>query len=97
MMDEACPWTDSALHKEDAMRIDILGTGCPKCKKTMANAEEAVRELGISAEIVKVEKISDIMNYGVMATPALAIDGEVKVAGRIPKVEEIEGWLRAEL
>ena len=77
------------------MKIEILGTGCPKCKKTMANAEEAAKELGIQAEIAKVEKIDEIMNYGVMVTPALAIDGEVKVAGRIPKVEEIKDWVQA--
>ncbi len=77
------------------MKIEILGTGCPKCKKTMANAETAVKELGIEAGIVKIEKMDDIMNYGMMVTPALAVDGEVKVAGRIPKVEEIRGWLWA--
>ena len=77
------------------MKIEILGTGCPKCKKTTANTEEAVHELGIQVEIVKVEKINDIMAYGVMVTPALAVDGEVKVAGRIPKVEEIKEWLQA--
>jgi len=76
------------------MKIEILGTGCPKCKKTTANAEAAVEELGIEAGIVKVEKMDDIINYGVMVTPALAIGGEVKAAGRIPKVEEIKGWLR---
>ncbi len=75
------------------MKIEILGTGCLKCRKTTANVEEAVKGLDLAAEIVKVEKIDDIMNYGVMVTPALAIDGEVKVAGRIPKVEEIKGWL----
>jgi len=77
------------------MKIEILGTGCPKCKKTTANAEAAVKELDLAAKIVKVEKIEDIMNYGVMVTPALAIDGEVKATGRIPKVEEIKGWLQA--
>lgn len=77
------------------MKVEILGMGCPKCKKTTANAEAAVKDLGIQAEIVKVEQIDDIMNYGVMVTPALAIDGEVKVAGRIPKVEEIKDWLQA--
>jgi small redox-active disulfide protein 2 len=77
------------------MKIEILGTGCPKCKKVTANAEEAVKELGIEAGIVKVEKMDDITNYGVMVTPALAIDGEVKAAGRIPKVEEIKKWLQA--
>ena len=76
------------------MKIEILGTGCPKCKKTAANAETAVKELDLAAEIVKVERIGDIMNYGVMVTPALAIDGEVKTSGRIPKVEEIIGWLQ---
>ena len=77
------------------MKVEILGTGCPKCRKTMANAEEAVKDLGLQAQITKVDKIDDIMNYGVMMTPALAIDGEVKVSGRIPKVEEIKGWLQA--
>ena len=76
------------------MKIEILGTGCPKCKKVTANAEAAVKELGIEAGIVKVEKIDDIMNYGVMVTPALAIDGAVKATGRIPKVEEIKDWLQ---
>ena len=75
------------------MKIEILGTGCPKCKKLTELAKEAVAELGIPAEILKVDKINDIMNYGVMLTPALAIDGEVKVAGRIPSKEEITKWL----
>ena len=77
------------------MKIEILGTGCPKCRKTTANAETAVKELGIEVQIVKVEKIDDIMSYGVLVTPALAIDGEVKTSGRIPKVEEIRVWLQA--
>ena len=76
------------------MKVEILGTGCPKCRKTSAHAEQAVKDSGVPAEIVKVETIKDIMSYGVIATPALAIDGEVKVAGRIPKVEEIKGWLQ---
>ena len=75
------------------MKIEILGTGCPKCKKLTELAKETVAELGIPAEILKVDKINDIMNYGVMLTPALAIDGEVKVAGRIPSKEEIKKWL----
>jgi len=75
------------------MKIEILGTGCPKCKKLTELATEVVSKLGISAEIAKVEKINDIMNYGVMMTPALVIDGEVKVAGRIPSEDEIKKWL----
>lgn len=76
------------------MKIEILGTGCPKCKKLTELANEVVIELGISAEIIKVDKISDIMNYGVMMTPALAINGEVKVTGRIPSKEEIKKWMQ---
>jgi len=76
------------------MKIEILGTGCPKCKMTAANAEKAVKSLGIDAEIVKVEKTQDIMNYGVMMTPALAIDGDVKVSGKVPSPERIAEWIR---
>ena len=76
------------------MKIEILGTGCPKCKKLMELAEKAVKDIGVSAEISKVEKINDIMNYGVMITPALVIDGEVKVAGRIPTEDEIKNWIK---
>ena len=77
------------------MKIEVLGTGCPKCKKTIENAQKAVKDLGIDAEIVKVEKIDDIMKYGVMMTPALAIDGQVKVAGKIPSAEQIAEWIKA--
>ena len=72
------------------MKIEILGTGCPKCKKLDQNAREAVKELGIEAEIVKVTKINEIMNYGVMVTPALTVDGEVKSAGKILSKDEIK-------
>ena len=71
------------------MKIEILGTGCPKCKKLYELTSEAVKESGIQAEIVKVEKITDIMNYGVMMTPALVVDGVVKTAGKIPSKAEI--------
>lgn len=76
------------------MKIEILGTGCPKCKKTVANAGQAIKELGIEAEIVKVEKIDEIMKYGVMMTPALVIDNEVKCVGKIPTVDEIKKWIK---
>lgn len=78
------------------MKIEILGTGCPKCKKLTELAEEAVKELGIAAEIIKVTDINKIISYGVMVTPALVIDGEVKVAGKIPNKEEIIEWVKEE-
>ena len=76
------------------MKIQILGTGCPKCKKLAENAETAAKELGIDYEIEKVTNINDIMNFGVMMTPALAVDGEVKVAGKVASVEEIRKLIR---
>jgi small redox-active disulfide protein 2 len=75
------------------MVIKILGTGCPKCKKLTANATQAVEELGIEATIEKVEKIEEIMEYGVMKTPALVVDEQVKVMGKVPAPEEIKGYL----
>jgi small redox-active disulfide protein 2 len=75
-------------------KIEILGTGCPKCRETAKRAERAVRELGIDVEVVKVEDIQKITDYGVLLTPAVAINGEVKVAGKIPGVEEIKAWIR---
>ena len=72
------------------MKIEIIGTGCPKCKKLFENAQEAVKTLGTSAEVVKIEDIQQIMNAGVMITPAIAVDGEVKSAGKILSVDEIE-------
>ena len=71
-------------------KIQILGTGCPKCKLLTANAEAAVKALGIEATIEKVQKIQDIMKFGVMVTPALVVDGEVKSAGKVLSVEEIK-------
>lgn len=78
------------------MKIEILGTGCPKCKKLMELTVEAVNETGVNAEIKKVDQINDIMNYGVMITPALVIDGKVVVAGKIPSKEEIKKWITAD-
>jgi len=75
------------------MRIEILGMGCPKCKQAMANAEKAVGEAEVQAEIVKVEDLGEIASRGVMMTPALAIDGEIKVVGKVPTVDEIKKLL----
>jgi len=72
------------------MKVQILGTGCPKCKKTYENVEQALKELGACADVEKVEDLKAIMAFGVMTTPAVAIDGEVRVAGKIPSVEEIK-------
>ena len=75
------------------MEIQVLGTGCSKCKKLFAEAEEAVRLHGRPVSVVKVEDIQAIMAHGVRQTPALVIDGQVRSAGRIPGAEEIAGWL----
>ena len=72
------------------MKIEVLGTGCMKCKRLMKNVEKAVSESGVDAEIVKIEDITEIMERDVMLTPALMIDGELKVAGRVADVSEIK-------
>lgn len=76
------------------MRIQILGPGCPKCKQLAANAEQAADQLGIEYELVKVTNINEIMGFGVMMTPALAVDGEVKVVGEVPSVDGIKMMLQ---
>jgi len=74
-------------------RIQILGPGCPKCKKLAENAEAAAKALGIEYTIEKVTDINEIMAFGVMLTPALAVDGEVKVVGKVPGAEAIQEML----
>lgn len=71
-------------------KLQILGTGCPKCKKLAENAEAAAKALGIEYVLEKVTGINDIMKFGVMMTPALAVDGVVKIAGKVPNVEELK-------
>lgn len=75
------------------MKIEILGTGCPKCKMLEANTQKALEETGKKAELVKVTEIDKIVEYGVMSTPAIVIDGEVKSYGKVADVEEIKKWL----
>jgi len=75
------------------MEIKVLGTGCTKCKKLFAEAEEAARKSGQPVTVVKVEDLKDIVAFGVRQTPALVIDGKVRAAGRIPSAQEIGGWL----
>lgn len=76
------------------MKVQILGTGCPKCRKLEANAREAIKELGIEAEIEKVQDINQISKFGVMMTPALAIDGKVKCSGEVASQDKIAKWLQ---
>ena len=74
-------------------KIQVFGTGCPKCQQLEANAREAVEKLGIEAEVIKVKDINEIAEAGVMMTPALAIDGDVKVVQKVASVDDITGWL----
>ena len=75
-------------------KIQILGSGCPKCKKLSENAEAAARELGLEYALEKVTDIKEIMKFGVMVTPALVIDGQVKTAGKLLNIQEIKEMLR---
>ncbi len=75
------------------MKIQILGTGCPKCARLAANAERAAAELGLDFELVKVADLGEITTFGVMTTPALAVDGEVRSEGGVPGVEQIKRML----
>lgn len=74
-------------------KIQILGMGCAKCNKLYENAEAAARQLGIEYEMEKIKDINVITGFGVMVTPALAVDGMVKVTGKVPSVEEIRKML----
>jgi small redox-active disulfide protein 2 len=76
------------------MKIEVLGTGCAKCKTLEKVAQEAVAQLGVFAQVEKVEDIAKIMDYGVMSTPALVVDGVVKLSGRVPSQEELVALLK---
>jgi small redox-active disulfide protein 2 len=75
------------------MEIKVLGPGCSNCKKLYTETEKALRQLGLEAQLTKVEKIDEIVAHGAMMTPALVINGKVKVAGRIPTQTELTSWL----
>ena len=75
-------------------KIQILGTGCPKCKALTQNAETAAKELGLEYTLEKVTDIKEIMKFGVMMTPALVIDGQVKTAGKLLNIQEIKEMLK---
>jgi small redox-active disulfide protein 2 len=76
------------------MKVKILGAGCLRCKKLYAEAEKAIVASGVKADLEKIEKIEEIIKYGIMATPGLVIDEEVKASGRIPQSNEIVIWLK---
>ena len=75
-------------------KLQILGTGCPKCNQLAERTEQAAKELGLEYELVKVSNINDILSFGVMNTPALAVDGEVKVTGKLPELDQIKDFIR---
>ena len=76
------------------MKIEVLGMGCLKCKKLMELVAQAVQELGLEAEIVKVEAVKEIMKYNVLSTPGLVVEGQLKAAGRLPSLDEIKGYIQ---
>ena len=76
------------------MRIEVLGPGCPKCDLLVQRTREAVRELGVDATVEKVTDLATMVRYGVMVTPALVLDGEVKFSGKIPSIKEIQDLIR---
>lgn len=74
--------------------LQVLGTGCPKCKKLAENAEAAAKSLGVEYTLEKVTDINEIMKFGVMMTPALVVDGQVKIVGKVPDSKTIEAMLK---
>lgn len=76
------------------MKIEVLGTGCAKCKQLEKDVYNALAELDIAADVTKVQDIKEIMSYKIMSTPALVVDGVVKVSGRLPRKEELHDYLK---
>jgi small redox-active disulfide protein 2 len=75
------------------MKIEILGTGCSKCNKTKEVIEKVLKSTGVKAEVDKVEDIETILKYGVMITPAVVVDGDVKIVGKVPDEKEVRKWI----
>lgn len=75
------------------MEVRVLGPGCTKCLKLYEQVDQTIRQLGLDARLTKVDKLDEIMKLGVLATPALVIDGQVKVSGRLPSASELASWL----
>ena len=78
-------------------KVEVLGMGCPKCQATLKNVEKTIETLGMDAEVIKVEDLEEIAAHGVMITPALMVDGEIVILGRIPTVGEIEQLLQRDM
>lgn len=76
------------------MKIEILGTGCPKCKMTEKIVRKAVDELGVQAEIIKIEDLQEIINRGIIMPPVVVIDGETKIVGHVPSADEVKKLLQ---
>ena len=92
--EKSCNHVKSNEEKNmEKMKIEILGIGCAKCNKTKKIVEKAVSQSGVKAEVVKVEDFDKIISYGVMITPAVVVDGEVKVAGKVPSVDDVVKWI----
>ena len=77
------------------MKIEVLGTGCARCNTTEEIVKQAVLDSGIEAEVVKVKDLREIAKYGVMVTPAVVVDGELKSVGKIPDLEEVLEWIKS--
>ena len=75
------------------MKIEVIGPGCPRCKNTEKNVFEAIKQLGIQAEITKITDVTEFAKKGVMFTPAVIVDGQVKISGKIPTVDELKSIL----
>ena len=86
--------TTETKGKRTMKKLQILGTGCPKCAKLTETTEAAAKDLGIEYEVEKIKELDKIMAFGAMMMPALAVDGEVKVAGKVPSVEEVKALIR---
>jgi small redox-active disulfide protein 2 len=76
------------------VKIEVFGTGCAKCNRLEKNVHQAVKETGVTAEVIKVSDIQEIIDRGMLMTPALVIDGEAKATGRVPSVKEIKTMLK---
>ena len=85
------PW---GFHRRLEMKVQVLGTGCAKCRKLAENARQALSEAGIECQVEEVKDLQKILSHDVMVTPALLIDDEVKVSGKVVSSEEIAGWIR---